>query len=245
MKSEFLANVSHELRTPLTPIRGYADILKRKRFSKAKERSFLDAIEQSSERLERIVEILIDYAAIEGGRLAPGARPVAVRPLLQDVVARWRGRSDRHRFTLRVASGVPSAAADAKRLDRVMDELLDNAVKFSPAGGPISVSASRASNAFGRGRDGVRIDVRDRGIGIEPEKVQGLFLEFRQLDASETRTYGGLGLGLAYAQRVMTALGGRVSAKSTPGEGTTFTVLLPAAGSPRHRGAAPEGKRAR
>jgi two-component system sensor histidine kinase VicK len=233
MKSEFLSNVSHELRTPITPIKGYAEILKRKRFPREKTEQFLNGVLESTERLERIVEILVDFASMEAGRLKPRADAVPVDKLLGSVSARWEARSHGHRFVRKDARGVPSVVGDERLLERCLNELVDNAVKFSPDGGKIELSADTDVNGTRRRKASkVKITVRDHGIGIEPERLPELFQDFRQLDGSETRSYGGLGLGLAYVKRIANVHGGDVTVESTPGRGTAFSLLLPAADVP-------------
>ncbi|HVL89656.1 MAG TPA: ATP-binding protein [Actinomycetota bacterium] len=233
MKSEFLSNVSHELRTPLTPIKGYTEILKRKKFSKDKAETFLDGILESTARLERIVEILVDFAAMEAGRLTARTEAVPVKSFVQDAVSRWKDRPGA-RFTVKVPEGVPSVNADPRLLAKSLDELIDNAVKFSPDGPRVTIEAVPHSNGSrSRKPSGVKIIVRDAGIGIAKDQLPTLFRDFRQIDGSETREYGGLGLGLAYVKRIAAVHGGEVTAQSTPGKGSVFTLLLPAADTER------------
>ncbi|MBI4728630.1 MAG: HAMP domain-containing protein [Acidobacteria bacterium] len=238
MKTEFLANVSHELRTPLTPIKGYADLLKRKAVPRERMIRFLDGILESSVRLERVVDILVDVAAIEAGRLRPRLEPSEPRALVDAAVERWRERDAGHRFARRVPAGIPPVAADPKMIARCLDELIENAVKFSSGGGRIEVRADEVPGGARRSRPAaVAISVRDEGIGIAPDKMPSLFEDFRQLDGSETRSVGGLGLGLAYVRRIAAVHGGRVLAESTPGRGSTFSIVLPVADT--RKGAAP------
>ncbi|MGH2830498.1 MAG: sensor histidine kinase, partial [Actinomycetota bacterium] len=202
MKSEFLSNVSHELRTPLTPIKGYTEILKRKKFPKEKAESFLDGILESTARLERIVEILVDFAALEAGRLKPRTEPVHLKPFVARLVGRWKERTT-GRFTIKVPLTLPAVDADPRLLTKVVDELIDNAVKFSPNGPRVEIEATAVHNGSRSRRPAaVRLAVRDRGIGIAEDKMPSLFRDFQQLDGSETREFGGLGLGLAYVKRV-------------------------------------------
>ena len=232
MKSEFLANVSHELRTPLTPIKGYTEILRRKQFPRKKAQTFLDGIMESTKRLERIVEILVDFAAMEAGRLKPRLEPIDVRTFLGGMVDSWKDRSPRHRFVRKVPADLPAVLGDERLLKKCLEELLDNAVKFSPDGGDIEIEAQPATAGNRRGRPtGVRILITDRGIGIEESKMGTLFQDFRQGDGSETRPFGGLGLGLSYARRVALAHRGQITATSEPGRGSTFAVTLPIAPS--------------
>lgn len=234
MKSEFLANVSHELRTPITPIKGYAEMMARKKFPRAKEESFLQGILQSTERLERVVEILVDFAAMEAGRLKARVEPVPVKELVARLTDKWKERDGDHRFVRKIGASVPAVMGDPKLLGRSLDELVDNAVKFSPDGGPIEITAEPYSNGSRRTRvSRVRITVRDHGIGIEPEQMPDLFQDFRQGDGSETRSYGGLGLGLAYVKRIASVHGGDVMVESEPGKGSSFSLVLPAASAGR------------
>jgi two-component system, OmpR family, sensor histidine kinase VicK len=229
MKSEFLSNVSHELRTPLTPIKGYTEILRRKNFPRAKAETFLEGIAESTKRLERIVEILVDFAALEAGRLKPRLEPVDVRSFLADVLAPFKERSDHRRFTKSIHAGLPPVLGDERLLRKCVAELIDNAIKFSPDGGSIEIGAEAVPvNGRKRGPGSVRIMVRDHGIGIDPSQMGRLFQDFRQLDGSETRSFGGLGLGLSYAKRVALAHQGDITAESEPGRGSTFSVVLPA-----------------
>jgi signal transduction histidine kinase len=229
MKTEFLANVSHELRTPLTPIKGYTDILRRKQFPRQKTQTFLDGIMESTKRLERIVEILVDFAAMEAGRLKPHLEPIDLRVFLGSVIDSWKSRSGSHRFVRKVPADLPPVLGDERLLRKCLDELLDNAVKFSPEGGDIEIEAEPAIAAGKRRPSGMRILIRDRGIGIEASKMGTLFQDFRQGDGSETRNFGGLGLGLSYARRVALAHRGEITATSEPGRGSTFTMTLPVA----------------
>jgi PAS domain S-box-containing protein len=229
MKSEFLSNVSHELRTPLTPIKGYTEILRRKKFPREKTEQFLDGIAQSTKRLERIVEILVDFAALEAGRLKPRAEPIDVRAFLAGVLDGWRGRTGRHRVVRKIPMGLPPILGDERLLHKCLDELIDNAIKFSPEGGVIEIAAEAvAVNGRRRGPGAVRISVKDEGIGIDASQMGRLFQDFRQLDGSETRSFGGLGLGLSYARRLAVAHSGDITAVSEAGRGSTFTVVIPA-----------------
>ena len=229
MKSEFLANVSHELRTPLTPIKGYTEILRRKQFPRQKAQTFLDGIMESTKRLERIVEILVDFAAMEAGRLKPRLEPIDVRDLLTKTIDAGKVRGPKHRFVRRVAAGLPPALGDERLLRKCLDELIDNAIKFSPKGGDIEIGAEPAVAAGKRRPTGVRILIRDHGIGIEASQMSTLFQDFRQGDGSETRPFGGLGLGLSYARRIAVAHRGEITATSRPDRGSTFVLTLPIA----------------
>jgi PAS domain S-box-containing protein len=240
-KTEFLSNISHELRTPLTPIKGYAEMLRRdqqmpstRQLAPEKRRAFLDGILESSERLERTVDILVNFAAMEAGRLVLRTEPVDMANLVHEVCERWRSRSDRHRVE-ELVSGRPRVLADRRLLERSIDELFDNAVKFSPEGGVVTVRAELTGAGDGRA---VEIAVSDEGIGIAPSDFDRIFTDFSQIDGSATRRYGGLGLGLPFVQRVVAAHGGSLDATSEPGRGSTFVMRLPITAGLRGNGSA-------
>jgi PAS domain S-box-containing protein len=230
MKSEFLSNISHELRTPMTPIKGYAEILGRKDLPPGKTQQFAKGILDSTARLERIVQLLVDFSAMEAGRLSPKTTPVDLGALVTDVAGQWGSKSPRHQLVVDVKARLPKVLGDERLLRRSLEEILDNAVKFSPDGGTIKLEArgAQARNGAPR-RRAVEVSVTDEGIGISPDDLSKIFSDFHQLDGSETRTYGGLGLGLAFVQRILEAHSGSVEVQSEPDEGTRFTMTIPAA----------------
>ena len=229
MKSEFLSNISHELRTPLTPIKGYAELLQRKALPPERVQQFVDGILESTERLERIVELLVDFAALEAGRLSPRSTPVDIAQMLETIAAEWEQRTPRHRVIADVKPRLPRIMGDERLLRRSIEEVLDNAIKFSPEGGTIKLEGRGKATGNGDGRRRyVAVTVVDEGIGITPNDLDKIFSDFRQLDGSETRSYGGLGLGLAFVQRIVEAHDGVVDVESEPDEGTRFTITIPA-----------------
>ncbi len=233
MKSEFLSNISHELRTPLTPIKGYAEILVKKNIPAAKAKQFSQGILESTARLERIVELLVDFAALEAGRLSPRSASVDLAMIVQKLAAEWEKRTPGHQIVTEVAASLPQVVGDERLLRRSFEELIDNAVKFSPQGGTITleVHSSRRREGDERRKQprAVEVIVSDEGIGISPDDLTKIFSDFHQLDGSETRSYGGLGLGLAFVRRIVEAHAGTVRVDSEPDQGTRLTVSLPAA----------------
>jgi signal transduction histidine kinase len=223
VKVDFLASVSHELRTPLTPIRGYTDLLRRGRVPATDQSGYLDEIGQAAQRLERIVALLLDVASIEAGRFRIDALEVPSADLLRDAETRWRGRSRRHRIQVSVPRDLPAVLADPEVLARVLDELIDNAIKFSP-GGTVELSAQPTD-------DRVEFTVSDEGPGMDAERVAALRGAFTQAESGDTRRFGGLGLGLAFAEGVLHAHGSRLEITTAPGEGTSCSFALPSAGS--------------
>lgn len=233
-KSELLSNISHELRTPLVPIKGYAELLLRRKVPAAKARQSLAEIVEAADRLELVVQRLLDVAAQDATRVSLRHEPVPVRPLLESVVNRWKSRvDDRHPITRRTQRDLPDVMGDRRLLERCLDELVDNAVKFSPAGGTVSVTATLMSaGANGQASPVVQIAVRDHGIGIPPDRLDRIFEDFSQGDSSPTRQFGGLGLGLALVRRIVHAHQGELVCETSPGEGSTFSIVLPVTPSP-------------
>ena len=234
MKSEFLANISHELRTPLTPIKGYAEILGRKEVPPDKIKKFVGGILEGTARLERIIQLLVDFSAMEAGRLAPRSKPIDLGDIVRGLATEWEKRTPNHSVLAEITDPLPRVSGDERLLRRSLEEVLDNAVKFSPRGGTIKLVARGSGAGNGeRRQQQVEVTVSDEGIGIPPEDLGKIFSDFHQLDGSETRSFGGLGLGLAFVQRIVEAHDGSVSVESELDRGTNLTISIPAA--PRSR----------
>lgn len=223
MKREFLSRVGHELRTPLTPIIGYAKILTSRDLPSAEVRKLNGTILELAYRQLRIVEMVEFFASLEAGRDVLQIAPVDVASMLDAVVVRRAGAAA-HTVTLHVRRGTPDVLADVEWLKRAVDELIDNAIKFSPAGTTVEVTAEAGEDS---GRRVVRINVADRGSGMSLRQVDAAFDEFTQGDESDTRAFGGLGLGLPLARRVAELLGGGVTCETAVGEGSKFSIVLP------------------
>lgn len=240
MKTEFLSRVGHELRTPLTGIMGYADILLRRKVPAERAQLWHEEILVAAKRLLRIVEMLEFFASSGAGRVLLRPEPLDVRQLIDGVVATWTGRlAAPNSIGRRVARRIPDVLGDRRWLALAIDELIDNAVKFSPGGAQVMVTAIGVTRGGGDAArpngsaanegavSAVEISVSDRGKGMTPEEQATAFGEFVQGDSSDTRRFGGLGLGLSLVQRVVEGHGGTVRCSSTSGRGSTFTIVLP------------------
>ncbi|MEP7334351.1 MAG: GAF domain-containing protein [Actinomycetota bacterium] len=219
MKSEFVSTVSHELRGPLTSIYGFAETLLREDilFGEEERRVFLGYISSESSRLTGIVDQLLNVARLDTGDLHVNLLPTDVRPLVTEVVTSAE-ESVAHSFVLELPPEPLAAEADADKLRQVLAHLVDNAVKYSPDGGRVTVAARRKS-------DTVEFQIADEGVGIPEAEHDRIFRKFYRADQER----GGTGLGLFLAQGLVTAMGGRIRVESSEGEGSRFAFELPAA----------------
>jgi PAS domain S-box-containing protein len=230
MKSDFIATVSHELRTPLAAIYGCARTLLRPDLELDDDDNarMLEVIAQESERLTRIVSDVLLANQIDAGRLRLRDQEVDVAGLARDVVDEMRAALDGREdiaFAFSAPDSVPRVIADEDRLRQVLLNLVDNAVKYSPDGGQVQVELEQREN-------GVRIAVRDQGLGIPHGEQTRIFGKFYRVDPQQTRGVGGTGLGLYISRELVRRMEGRVWVTSREGEGSTFVVDLPLAAAP-------------
>jgi signal transduction histidine kinase len=227
MKDEFLVTASHELRSPVTSVKGFAELLmlERERLSDSQAEK-VEVILESATQLVAVFNDLLDLARSDAGRLKVEARPTDVGPMV-DTAARMITasiESKNQELAVDVEPGVPRVIADPARIQQVLSNLLENANKYTPEGGRISISARPVG-------DEVEISVADSGPGIPADQIEDIFERFSRADASETQLVGGTGLGLAIAKSLVELHGGAIGVTSTPGEGATFRVVLPTADS--------------
>jgi PAS domain S-box-containing protein len=233
LKDDFLATLSHELRTPLNAILGWVQMLQAGELPAARTAKAIDVIGRNARLQAQLIEDILDVSRIITGKLEIDRAPVSVPQLLDAAVAGIApAAAAKHlQFRRRIASDLPPVEGDVKRLHQVLNNVLSNAVKFTPDGGSIVLACDTDA-------DGLRIEVRDSGIGIAPEFLPYVFDRFRQGDSRSTRAHGGLGLGLAIAKHLVELHDGAIAAESGgPGAGTTVTIRLPIASA---FGAAPE-----
>ncbi|OQY79924.1 MAG: hypothetical protein B6D41_21850 [Chloroflexi bacterium UTCFX4] len=222
MQKQLLATVSHELRTPLASIKGFATTLLRQdvRWDDATQREFLRIIEEESNRLEELIDNLLDMSQMEAGALRIQREPVQLRGLLREAVENAQRRTEAHWFVVDLPSELPRVWADPRRIRQVLNNLLENAIKYSPDGGEISVRCEVEATR-------VIVSIADRGVGIPPALRARVFDPFFQVDGSSTRGVGGSGLGLAIVKGIIAAHHGAIWVEPMPERGSVFRFTLP------------------
>jgi signal transduction histidine kinase/CheY-like chemotaxis protein len=221
-KSDFLASMSHELRTPLSAILGFSDLMRHEPAvddAVTVPTEWVEHVHRGGEHLLALVNDVLDLSKVEAGRMELRYESFDLASAIAELANGLRPLADRKDLTLTVDAGMFPLVADRGRFRQVLYNLVSNAIKFTPPGGRVSVSAEQAG-------DDIRLTVADTGVGIAPSELPVIFDEFKQVGMAKDRE-GGTGLGLALAQRLVEAHGGSIDVESTLGEGTTFTVRLP------------------
>ncbi|MBL8606731.1 MAG: PAS domain-containing sensor histidine kinase [Myxococcales bacterium] len=222
LRRDFVANVSHELRTPVTSVLSAAETL---RDAASKDPTsvprFLDIIQRNAERLQRLIEDLLDLSRIESKEYRLRPEPVDLGALASQSVQSIRQRADekKQRLAVTVPDGT-KLTTDRRALEQVLTNLVENAVKYCPEGASITVTATAEDKKL-------RVAVEDTGAGIAPEHIPRLFERFYRVDAGRSRAVGGTGLGLSIVKHLVEAMGGTVGVESTVGKGSTFFAVLP------------------
>lgn len=223
LKSNFVANISHELRTPLTHIRGYLELLSSGDLGPVNNEQYrsLMTMQRSTDRLEKLIEDLILFSMAERGTISLHVKAFDLNLLCRDLVVAYQQRAAEHNHEL-TFDGSQSPAiiqADREKIQWTVQQLIENAIKFTPDGGTVQVKML-PKDEF------IAVSVRDNGIGIPQERIQEIFEPFHQLDGSSTRRYGGTGLGLALVKKIVEAHGSMIQVESIPGKGSTFEFRL-------------------
>jgi CheY-like chemotaxis protein len=225
LKGLFLASLTHEIRTPLSGILGMADLLLETQLDE-EQREYVSAARLCAESLFEILNAALEYSALESGQVALDESEFSVKETLDAAVIPYipRAQAKSVRLFSTLEAGLPETLlGDAPRVRELLAHLVANAVKFTHAGTvELRVSVERPP-----GSAWLSMEVRDTGIGIPPDRLEAIFESFRQIETGLSRSYPGLGLGLALARKLAALMGGSIAVESTPGVGSTFTVRLP------------------
>jgi signal transduction histidine kinase len=223
-KSEFVSIVSHEFRTPLTGIQGFSEMMRDEDLSLEEMREYAGDINKDAQRLNRMINEMLDLDRMESGRMTIHPERMDLNTVVADVADRVRPNAPNHTLTLDLQKDLPQIAADRDRMTQVVSNLLNNAVKYSPTGGRITVT-TRVDG------EELRLDVRDEGLGIPPDAIETIFERYSRVDSLATKDIPGTGLGLPIVRQIVQLHGGKVWAESELGRGSVFHVTLPLAGS--------------
>lgn len=225
-QTEFVSTVSHELRTPLTSIKGFADTILRAgdRLDAAQQRRYIGIIKDQADRLARLVEDLLAVSRLEARKLQFTIRAIDLSEAIHRVTRNLMEKARNHKLVTKIPNGLPPVWADADRLEQILTNLIDNAIKYSPPDTTVTIEARETNGqpAF------VEISINDEGGGIPEEHLGEIFNKFSRLDNPLVRQTEGTGLGLYITKSLVVALGGSISVTSQP-KSTTFTVKIPAA----------------
>lgn len=230
-QTDFVSTVSHELRTPLTSIKGFADTILRAgdRLDGEQKKRYIGIIKDQADRLTRLVEDLLAVSRLESRKLQLTIRAIDLDSAVQRVVRNLSEKAEHHQIDTRIPPGLPPVWADADRLEQILTNLIDNAIKYSPKQTTVTVTArSIARDPEEGAHEMVEFSVADQGGGIPKEQLPEIFNKFSRLDNPLVRQTEGTGLGLYITKSLVLALGGTINVDSEPGT-TIFTVRLPAA----------------
>jgi PAS domain S-box-containing protein len=227
LKSDFVSMVSHELRSPLTNISGAVELmLQEEELSDVYARKMLGVVGDQSERLIRLVRGILDVSRIDAGKLFLDRKEVDVLPLLERVMNSLKATTVFHWFELPTADELPPVWGDEDRIEEIFFNLLDNAIKFSPSGGQISIQTQAREEE-------ITISITDPGVGIAPDNQERIFQKFHRLDSDDSRVSYGHGLGLYITKGLVEAHGGKIWVESAEEEGSTFSFTMPLARKPQ------------
>ncbi len=223
LRKDFVANVSHELRTPITAVRSAVDTLRLTLTGDpAASERFVDIIDRNAQRLGSLVEDLLDLSRLESKDYRPEAKPVPLRIVADQALTLLRARIEEKKVDVgnEIDAELPPARADRRAVEQVFTNLLDNAVKYCPAGASVRLRAQKTER-------GLRVEIADTGPGIDPRHLPRLFERFYRVDSGRSRDMGGTGLGLSIVKHLVETMGGAIGVESTPGRGSTFWFVLP------------------
>ncbi|MBI1927264.1 hypothetical protein HYR99_23855 [Candidatus Poribacteria bacterium] len=231
IRTDFVANVSHELRTPLTSIHGYAETLLNGALTDTTaSQRFVGKILQQASQLSQLVSDLLELSRLESGTVQFQLAPCEIQDFQQTIRDVFEPAFDESELTFewRAPEGLPSVLADKHLLGQVFVNLIDNAIKYTPSGGRITLSAEASGSE-------VIVHVSDTGIGIPAEALPRIFERFYRVDRARSRSMGGTGLGLSIVKHILLQHGGRIWAESVLGRGSIFHFALPLSKEPKER----------
>lgn len=224
MKANFVSNISHELRTPLTHIKGYIELLVSESLGGITEeqRHALSVSQRATTRLEGMIDDLIMFSLASRGEMSMKQEKTDIRRIVSLAVKSAMAKADERGVKIQtsIPDALPAAQADSEKIGWAINQLLDNAVKFTPSGGIVTVTLKK------EGVNLIQVTVADTGIGIPQDRMKEIFEPFHQLDGSSTRRYGGTGLGLSLVRQIVEAHGSLLDVKSVEGKGSTFKFPL-------------------
>jgi len=224
MKANFVANISHELRTPLTHVKGYLELLITETLGSISEeqRHALQVSQRSTTKLESMIEDLIMFSLASRGEMSMKLDRTDIHRVVSLIVKSASNKAEERgvKIIANIPEVVPSVQADSEKLSWVLNQLLDNGIKFTPSGGSVTVSLKEEGNNL------VILTIADTGIGIPQDRLKEIFEPFHQLDGSSTRHYGGTGLGLSLVRQIVEAHGSLLDVQSMEGKGSVFKFPL-------------------
>ena len=220
-RNAFVSIASHELRTPLTSIMGFAEILLKRDLPEALRHDWLERIYQNSVVLSAIVDDMLNLSRIQSGKLALNLEPLSLSAAVNEVLDGIRPGTDKHQFVVDISPDVGQVVADREKLTQILNNLMTNAVKYSPEGGQIKVSARADEDG-----DLVTVEVADQGMGIAPEHLDQLFSSFARIRRPETEGIKGTGLGLSIVEGLVEMMGGEIWVESELNQGTSLFFSL-------------------
>jgi len=224
MKANFVANISHELRTPLTHVKGYLELLVTESLGPISkdQRHAIEVSQKSAAKLEGLIEDLIMFSLATRGEMSMKLEKMDIRRIASMAVSSASNKAEERsvQVLLSAPDTLPAVQADPEKIGWVINQLLDNGIKFTPSGGRVSIDLQEGA------RNLIAISIVDTGIGIPPNRLNEIFEPFHQLDASSTRSYGGTGLGLSLVRQIIEAHGSLLEVNSMVGKGTTFKFPL-------------------
>lgn len=224
LRRDLVANVSHDLRTPLATIHGYLEtiLIKSDKISESEREEYFRIIFKSTERLKKLVEELFELSKLEAKEIIPKPEPFSVAELVQDIQQKNQLIADNHKVDIRILFpyDLPPGYADIGMMEKVLQNLIDNALKFTPKNGSITIILQRET-------DNILVKVKDSGIGIKEEALPHIFDRYHKTNRSNLKENEGLGLGLMIVKKILEVHNLEISVKSTEGEGTIFAFLIP------------------